>query len=730
MSPSALGPAATTVSHADADAAVADVLEALVGPGATAKPDQLEAVRAVVSDRRRALVVQATGWGKSLVYQAAALASRRAGGGPALVVSPLLALMRDQVDAATRAGLTAATLNSANIDEWQEIEARLLADEVDLLLVSPERLANPRFETSMLQVLLPRLGLLVIDEAHCISDWGFDFRPDYQRLTRVMTARPDLPVLATTATANARVTDDVAAQLGDDTVVLRGPLARASLTLAVVPGLGPLQRYAWVAQALPRLPGSGIVYTLTVAEAERLAAFLASIGLPVEPYTGRMETGRPRAGREPLAAQRDQGRRGDLGAGDGLRQARPRVRHPRRLPGVARGLLPAGRPGRACPRPRRGGAPSRPSPTRPCGSTSPRPTPHRGHRRTPCSTRWRGHDEPVSVPALEQATGLRRARLEGLLKVLAVDGATARVGAGWVSTGQAWAFDARKYDRLVAARRAEADLMRSYAHGAGCLMGFLRTALDDVTVDGEANGCGRCSVCTGTLPAGLAGPVAGRGRRVRPGLLPRAGRRHGPASDVAGRALRPTGSDRARTRSRRRVGRWPSPTTRAGPTSWPRWSGTPPATARSTDEVLAGVVAMLGPLGEGLGTTTGGRGARPVPDPADAGARPRRPDRRGRAPPGRRRAARRRAVPRSRACLEGSRRGRHGRALPRARDVALPDGPVLLVDDYAVVGLDAHGRGRPAAGGRCRDGAPPGPAPDGRAESALHVVVLRCRPGS
>ena len=125
-------------------------------------------------------------------------------------------------------GLTAVTLNSANIEEWQEIEAGLLADEVDLLLVSPERLANPRFEATTLQVLLPRLGLLVVDEAHCISDWGFDFRPDYQRLTRVMTARPDLPVLATTATANARVTDDVAAQLGDDTVVLRGPLARAS----------------------------------------------------------------------------------------------------------------------------------------------------------------------------------------------------------------------------------------------------------------------------------------------------------------------------------------------------------------------------------------------------------------------------------------------------------------------------------------------------------------------
>ena len=189
MAPPTIAP----VTSAEADQAVADVLAALVGPGAEAKPDQLEAVRAVVADRRRTLVVQATGWGKSLVYQAAALASRRAGGGPALVVSPLLALMRDQVDAATRAGLTAVTLNSSNIDDWREVEERLLADEVDLLLVSPERLANPRFESTVLQVLLPRLGLLVVDEAHCISDWGFDFRPDYQRLTRVMAARLTYP---------------------------------------------------------------------------------------------------------------------------------------------------------------------------------------------------------------------------------------------------------------------------------------------------------------------------------------------------------------------------------------------------------------------------------------------------------------------------------------------------------------------------------------------------------
>ena len=468
-----------------------------------------------MADRRRTLVVQATGWGKSLVYQAAALASRRAGGGPALVVSPLLALMRDQVDAATRAGLTAVTLNSANIDDWQEVEARLLADEVDLLLVSPERLANPRFEATVLQVLLPRLGLLVVDEAHCISDWGFDFRPDYQRLTRVMAARPDLPVLATTATANQRVTDDVAAQLGDDTVVLRGPLARASLTLAVVPGLTALQRYAWVAQALPTLAGSGIVYTLTVAEAERLAAFLSSTGLEVAAYTGRMETGDRERVEDRLRRQRGQGRRRHLGPGHGLRQARPGLRDPRRVPGVAGRLLPAGRSRRARAGPRGGGAapgrvrrggvgllrhgehPDRAS----RASAAGRPA---RQRRSALGPRARAGDRDCAARRSRACSRCSRSTAPRLGS-----------GAGWVATGEPWEFDGPKYARLIAARRAEADLMRSYAHGAGCLMGFLRTALDDVTVDGEAAGCGRCSVCTGTLPgrAGRACPMPASSRR-------------------------------------------------------------------------------------------------------------------------------------------------------------------------------------------------------------------------
>lgn len=277
-------------STAQLQEAARAVLEGIAPPGALPRPDQLVAAEALACEGRRALVVQATGWGKSAVYWMAARALRDAGAGPALVVSPLLALMRDQVAAAQRSGLVAATLNSSNVEEWGRIEAELAAGRIEILLTSPERLANPRFESEVLPWLVPRLGLLVIDEAHCISSWGHDFRPDYRRIAAVLTERPELPVLATTATANARVTADVAAQLGTDTLVLRGTLARDSLQLSVLPRLGLIEAYAWVDQHLPALPGSGIVYTATVRQATDLAGHLADRGHAVRAYHGQLET--------------------------------------------------------------------------------------------------------------------------------------------------------------------------------------------------------------------------------------------------------------------------------------------------------------------------------------------------------------------------------------------------------------------------------------------------------
>src|ERR1700749_3168483 len=213
-------------------------LRALAGEHARLREDQWTAIRALVAERRRALVVQGTGWGKSAVYFIATALLRARGAGPTVIVSPLLALMRNQVEAAKGAGIQARTINSANTAEWDALYAEVTAGHADVLLVSPERLNNPSFRDQVLPGLSRSAGLVVIDEAHCISDWGHDFRPDYRRLRTLLEDLPaGIPVLATTATANARVTADVAEQLGTpgQTLVLRGPLDRDSLRLAGVP---------------------------------------------------------------------------------------------------------------------------------------------------------------------------------------------------------------------------------------------------------------------------------------------------------------------------------------------------------------------------------------------------------------------------------------------------------------------------------------------------------------
>ncbi len=232
-----------------------DALRTLTGrDDAVFHDGQLEAIRALVDDHSRALVVQRTGWGKSAVYFIATLLLRQRGAGPTLLVSPLLALMRDQVAAAARAGVRAVAINSANPHEWEETRAKLAADEVDVLLVSPERLNNPRFRDEQLPSLIARMGMLVVDEAHCISDWGHDFRPDYRRLAELIAPLPtDLPVLATTATANERVVVDVAEQLGaaGEVLTIRGSLARTSLRLGVLDA-ARLARAARLAAQPPR----------------------------------------------------------------------------------------------------------------------------------------------------------------------------------------------------------------------------------------------------------------------------------------------------------------------------------------------------------------------------------------------------------------------------------------------------------------------------------------------
>ena len=506
----------------DAQAEVADrVVAAMAGPDARLREDQATAVAALCDPADdsgdgagtgagpRVLVVQATGWGKSAVYWAATAVRRGEGAGPTLVVSPLLSLMRDQVAAAGRAGLRAATVNSSNVTAWGEIEGDLREGRLDVLLVSPERLANPGFGRRVLDGLAGRLGLLVIDEAHAVSDWGHDFRPDYRRVADVLRRlNPATPVLATTATANQRVTDDVAAQLGDTgaaTFVLRGPLARSSLELAVVGpqprGLTPLERYAWVVDHLPRLPGSGIVYTLTVADAERLTTALRAVhgsSVPVAAYTGALEPAEREKLEDALLANEVKALVATSALGMGYdKPDLGFVVHVGAPPSPVSYYQQVGRAGRAIEK-----APAVLLPSEADAgvwdyfATATIPDPAQVSRVLAVLP----SDRPASVVQLEAESGVRRGRVELLLKQLAVEEVVERVEGGWRATGRAWHHDAEHYAGVVAVRRREADVMRRYTAGATCLMELLQEVLDDP----HASPCGRCSVCRGGLPEGLA----------------------------------------------------------------------------------------------------------------------------------------------------------------------------------------------------------------------------------
>lgn len=255
---------------------------------ATFRDGQEDAIRHIVEGKGRLLVVQKTGWGKSFVYFIATKLLREAGAGPALLISPLLALMRNQIAAAERMGVRAATINSDNQDEWKSVEAKLRRNEVDILLIAPEKLGNDWFNTEVLAGIAGQISLMVIDEAHCISDWGHDFRPHYRLLERIARTLPaNLRLLATTATANDRVMEDLVAVLGPNMKVLRGDLNRSSLTLQTMRLPSQAARLGWIAQQLSSLPGHGIIYTLTIRDANQLADWLKARGFAVEAYTGK-----------------------------------------------------------------------------------------------------------------------------------------------------------------------------------------------------------------------------------------------------------------------------------------------------------------------------------------------------------------------------------------------------------------------------------------------------------
>ncbi|HET8604954.1 MAG TPA: DEAD/DEAH box helicase [Marmoricola sp.] len=492
-------------------------LRALVGrDDARLYDDQWAAVEALVVHRRRALVVQRTGWGKSAVYFVATALLRAAGCGPTVIVSPLLALMRNQIEAAERAGIRAVTINSTNLEEWQAIHDRIAAGEVDVLLVSPERLNNPGFRDEVLPRLTADVGLLVVDEAHCISDWGHDFRPDYRRIRQVLADLPaGIPVLATTATANARVTQDVAEQLGSDVLVLRGTLDRDSLHLAVVQLPRPEQRLAWLADHLEELPGSGIVYTLTVAASQEIAEFLRARGHAVAAYSGQTEPTERQALEQDLLAGRLKALVATSALGMGFDATLGFVVNVGAPASPVAYYQQVGRAGRGTAEATVVLLPAREDRDIWAWFAS-LAFPAEHHVRAALKV-LADSERPMSTATLETFVDLNRTRLETMLKVLDVDGAVRRVQGGWVATGRDWGYDAERYERVAAARREEQAAMLEYVATDRCRMRFLREQLDDP----EAADCGRCDNCGGLVLAdGVSeGSVSGaRDLLTRPGV--------------------------------------------------------------------------------------------------------------------------------------------------------------------------------------------------------------------
>ncbi|MFE6969892.1 RecQ family ATP-dependent DNA helicase [Isoptericola sp. NPDC057653] len=516
-------------------------LRALVGrEDAALRDDQWRAIEALVAFRRRALVVQRTGWGKSAVYFVATSLLRSRGAGPTVIVSPLLALMRDQIAAAARAGIRAVTINSSNVTEWDQVHASIAAGEVDVLLCSPERLNNPAFRDEVLPRLAADAGLVVIDEAHCISDWGHDFRPDYRRIrTLLADLPPGIPVLATTATANARVTADVAEQLavhgslpaaegaegtggpagGDEVLVLRGGLDRESLHLAVLELPDQPTRVAWLVEALQDVDGSGIVYCLTVSAAEQVAEQLRGAGLAVAAYTGRTDPTQREQLEEDLKENRVKALVATSALGMGfdkpdlafvvhLGAPSSPIAYYQQVGRAGRGvddavvvLLP-GQEDRAIWDWFGSQAfPAEPQVRATLGALS-------------------ASEGAQSTAALETQVDLKRSRLETMLKVLDVDGAVRRVQGGWVATGTPWAYDAERYARVEATRHAEQQAMVDYVATDGCRMAYLRAQLDDPELP-QGWTCGRCDRCGGvTLPAvpDAEAVASARAEMDRPGV--------------------------------------------------------------------------------------------------------------------------------------------------------------------------------------------------------------------
>ncbi|WP_337841531.1 RecQ family ATP-dependent DNA helicase [Rheinheimera sp.] len=475
---------------------------ALANPTAEFRDGQWEAIDALVNQRQKLLVVQRTGWGKSSVYFISTKIFRDRGMGPTIIVSPLLALMRNQIESAVRLGLVAVTINSTNQNDFESIRQRILANQIDCLLISPEKLANDNLIETVLLPIADRIALMVIDEAHCISDWGHDFRPDYRRIVNILRQLPaNTPVLGTTATANNRVVVDIQTQLGN-IQIQRGPLSRDSLALQTMILPDQVSRLAWLAQVIPLLQGTGIVYCLTIRDAEQVANWLSINGINAKAYHGSVEGDGFESSnlyRQHLEELLLSNRLKVLVATTALGMGYDKpdlsfVIHYQASGSIVGYYQQVGRAGRGIDSAvgilmsgiedrdiheffREGAFPSEAQVNEILQALA-------------------QHDG-LTMRELEEQTNLRFGQIEKVLKLLSVENPAPviKIEGRWTRTPVHYRMDTARIAHLTNQRLQEWQEVQAYIAEPGCKMAFLRRALDDSKV----TSCGICSSCQGRL---------------------------------------------------------------------------------------------------------------------------------------------------------------------------------------------------------------------------------------
>jgi len=473
---------------------------ALANPAAEFRDGQWEAIDALVNQRQKLLVVQRTGWGKSSVYFISTKIFRDRGMGPTIIVSPLLALMRNQIESAQRLGIVAETMNSTNTADWQALTQRILNNQIDCLLISPERLANDSFIETVLQPIADRIAMMVIDEAHCISDWGHDFRPDYRRIVNILRQLPaNTPVLGTTATANNRVVEDIQTQLGD-IQIHRGPLTRESLALQTMVLPDQASRLAWLTQIIPTLPGTGIVYTLTVRDAEQVAQWLCNNGIDAKAYHGSVEAEgfeNSNAYRQHLEELLLNNQLKVLVATPALGMGYDKpdlsfVIHYQAPGSIVAYYQQVGRAGRGI--------------DHAVGvlmSGVEDQDIHEFFRESAFPSEVQANEilqvleqsDGLSIRSIEEQTNLRHGQIEKVLKLLSVENPAPVIKerSQWLRTPVHYQMDHARIAHLTGQRVQEWQEVQAYLADTDCKMTFLRRALDDQ----DPTPCGKCASCIG-----------------------------------------------------------------------------------------------------------------------------------------------------------------------------------------------------------------------------------------